>query len=205
MLCRGPGAHLQPSPPETELPGGCERSRLMPQCGQETQGCGVGGSPPAAAFPPARLSLQTLCVDPGLLATGQQPPAALGTSPAGLRGARSVTLFLRPRLPPSAGTPAQVCSPPGYPGQHRAAGGGHSGTGLLSWPHPKDLTPPCSPPPPVSLLTTFPASAALQGSQSSPLKTQAWAGPQAGHHCSREPVAWSPAHPLPSLRPRAPA
>ena len=205
MLPRGPGAHLQPSPPETELPGGCEWSRLTPQCSQETQGCGAGSSPPAAAFPPARSSLQTLRVDPGLPARGQQPPAASGTSPAGLRGAWSVTLFLCPRLPPSAGTPAQVCSPPGYPGQCRAAGGGQSGTGFLGWPHLEDPAPPCSPPPPVSLLTTFPASAALQGSQSSPLKTQAWAGPQTGHHCSREPVTRNPAHPLPSLRPGDPA
>ena len=126
-------------------------------------GVGWGGSPPAAAFPPAWLSLWTLHVDPGLLERGQQLPASSGASPAGLRGARSVILFLCPWFPPSAGTSAQVCSPPRYPGQRRTAGGGHSGMGLLDWLHSEDPTPPCPRPPLMSLLNPFPPQEPSRG------------------------------------------
>lgn len=175
MLPRGPGAHLQPSPPETELPGGCERSRLTPQHGQETRECGagVGGLTSSSSLPSSMA-------EPADPPRGPRSPGegAAATSFLGRLSCKAEGGTVSHTLPVSpAPTLCRQASPGLFSSQvPRAAPDSWWGTfrdgasqlAALRGPYP--TLPLASPDEPLNPLPTL---GTLQGSQSSPLKTQA--------------------------------
>lgn len=149
----------------------------------------VGGSPPAAASPPAP---RTLCADLCLPPRGHLPPAAAGTAPAGLWEESTVNDH-GPRTSPTPppGLCCHLCRPevssppaaPGLPGRRPEQPGGSWVTLGASAPGPHPHSAPQKRLSASPLATPFPrplTSGTLRGPQSSSRKTQARAGSPSG-------------------------